>query len=418
MSKNFRCVLMLSLLILLMAGSARAEITPKTHSISPFIGGYVFDNDQELKDRAVYGLKVGYDFTKNWGTELVLDYVDTRDKRHNDASTNVYNYRLEGLYHFMPDSNLVPYIAAGIGGQSIDYSSSEGNTTKPTFDYGVGLKYFVTETFALRADIRHILVFGSVDNNIEYTAGLTWYIGKPVKAAAAPAALVQPAPVAPAPLAAPVPAAPIDSDGDGVPDYLDKCPNTPEGVSVDKNGCPIDSDGDGVPDYLDKCPDTPKGVAVDGNGCPPDSDGDGVPDYLDKCPNTPKGTKVNRDGCPETQKICAKIVLEFDTDKSEIRPQDIRKVEDFVQIMNEYPVSAIIEGHTDSVGSEAYNLRLSERRAQKVKNYIAEKYGIQPSRLGTRGYGETKPVADNSTREGRQKNRRVEAYIEQEVTKK
>jgi OmpA-OmpF porin, OOP family len=91
---------------------------------------------------------------------------------------------------------------------------------------------------------------------------------------------------------------PIDSDGDGVPDYLDKCPNTPSGAPVDADGCPLDSDGDGVPDYLDKCPNTPAGVTVDANGCPLDSDGDGVPDYLDKCPNTPSGAPVDADGCP------------------------------------------------------------------------------------------------------------------------
>ncbi len=91
---------------------------------------------------------------------------------------------------------------------------------------------------------------------------------------------------------------PLDSDGDGVPDYKDKCPNTPPGVKVDSAGCPLDSDGDGVPDYLDKCPNTPHGVKVDAEGCPLDSDGDGVPDYKDKCPNTPPGVKVDSVGCP------------------------------------------------------------------------------------------------------------------------
>lgn len=92
---------------------------------------------------------------------------------------------------------------------------------------------------------------------------------------------------------------PVDSDGDGVPDYLDKCPKTPAGVKVDKDGCPIDSDGDGIPDYLDQCPDTPLEVEVDNNGCPIDSDGDGVPDYIDQCPNTPLGVTVDKYGCPE-----------------------------------------------------------------------------------------------------------------------
>ncbi|MCL5027532.1 MAG: OmpA family protein [Bacteroidetes bacterium] len=91
---------------------------------------------------------------------------------------------------------------------------------------------------------------------------------------------------------------PLDSDHDGVPDYLDKCPNTPKGVAVDKDGCPLDSDGDGVPDYRDVCPNTPKGVKVDDLGCPLDSDGDGVPDYKDKCPDSPPGVQVDANGCP------------------------------------------------------------------------------------------------------------------------
>ena len=92
---------------------------------------------------------------------------------------------------------------------------------------------------------------------------------------------------------------PLDGDGDGVPDYLDKCAATPTGVQVDTNGCPVDSDNDGVPDYLDKCPNTPADARpVDANGCPVDSDNDGVPDYLDRCPNTPAGTPVDASGCP------------------------------------------------------------------------------------------------------------------------
>jgi outer membrane protein OmpA-like peptidoglycan-associated protein len=92
---------------------------------------------------------------------------------------------------------------------------------------------------------------------------------------------------------------PTDSDKDGVPDYLDKCPSTPKNVKIDKDGCPLDSDGDGVPDYLDICLDTPHGVKVDDLGCPFDMDADGVPDYLDKCPGTPHGVEVDESGCPK-----------------------------------------------------------------------------------------------------------------------
>ena len=91
---------------------------------------------------------------------------------------------------------------------------------------------------------------------------------------------------------------PLDSDKDGIPDYLDECPGTPKGAPVDKVGCPLDSDGDGIPDYTDLCPNTPKGIEVDEYGCPFDLDGDGVPDYLDKCPNTPHDVEVDKNGCP------------------------------------------------------------------------------------------------------------------------
>src|SRR5206468_4209084 len=89
-----------------------------------------------------------------------------------------------------------------------------------------------------------------------------------------------------------------DSDGDGVPDNKDACPNTPLGAHVDAKGCPIDSDSDGVPDGIDQCPNTPAGATVDAKGCPADSDGDGVPDGIDQCPNTPAGATVDAKGCP------------------------------------------------------------------------------------------------------------------------
>ena len=196
---------------------------------------------------------------------------------------------------------------------------------------------------------------------------------------------------------------PMDSDGDGVTDDLDRCPNTPRGVKVDAHGCPLDSDGDGVPDYLDQCPDTPRGVEVDKQGCPLDSDGDGVPDYRDECPDTPKGATVNSVGCW----ALTGTVL-FDHDKWELKPAAYPLLDEVVAIMKKNPdITGVIEGHTDSTGPEAYNQQLSEKRARAVEAYI-ESHGIDPARFSVKGYGESKPIAPNDTPQGRQENRRVE----------
>jgi len=211
---------------------------------------------------------------------------------------------------------------------------------------------------------------------------------------------------------------PLDSDGDGVPDYLDKCPDTPKGVAVDANGCPFDTDGDGVPDYLDKCPNTPKGIAVDANGCPFDSDGDGVPDYLDKCPDTPKGVAVDANGCPEiameTQKIFAEALngIQFETGKDVITRNSYPVLDKVVGVMKENKsYKLIINGYTDNKGDKNMNQVLSHKRAEAVKRYLENK-GIDPQKLIAHGYGEERPVADNSTAAGRAKNRRVEFKVE------
>ena len=195
----------------------------------------------------------------------------------------------------------------------------------------------------------------------------------------------------------------LDSDGDGVVDEADKCPNTPRGITVDARGCPPDSDGDGVPDYLDQCPGTPPGVAVDNSGCPFDSDGDGVADHLDKCPNTPKGATVNEAGCWSLQATAL-----YDSNSSYIRTEAYPLLDEVASILEKNPEMAVeVQGHTDNRGTAKYNQWLSEKRAEKVKDYLVSK-GIDPSRLEAKGYGLTQPVASNATEEGRAQNRRVE----------
>ena len=193
-----------------------------------------------------------------------------------------------------------------------------------------------------------------------------------------------------------------DGDGDGVYDELDQCPNTPTGVQVDVRGCPLDTDGDGVYDYLDKCPGTPSGVKVDSRGCPLDTDGDGVYDYLDKCPGTPKGAKVNEQGCWVLGGIM------FYTNKWNIKPNFYPNLDAVVTLLETNPALNVeIRGHTDGIGRAAYNMKLSESRAKAVMDYLVEK-GIDPKRLSAKGFGLTLPIADNDTKEGQAKNRRVE----------
>ena len=204
-----------------------------------------------------------------------------------------------------------------------------------------------------------------------------------------------------------------DSDGDGVPDKNDDCP-TVKGLKA-LNGCP-DADGDGVADNKDNCPNE-AGPAAN-NGCPwPDSDGDGVLDKDDKCPNE-AGTVANN-GCPEVNPPAevmkqlneyARTIL-FDTGKSSFKKETDPVLQAMTAIFKEYPKANFdIEGHTDSVGSEKSNQLLSERRANAVRDYLIAN-GINADRLTAVGYGESRPIDDNSTAAGRKNNRRVEVKL-------
>lgn len=377
----------------LTAGAASAENRAGALTISPMYGGYLFEGDQNFEDdnTPTFGLGLGYNLTKSFSLEAAVNYIDDFEGRNNQGqATEVEGllYRLEGLYHFMPENALVPYIAVGAGNIALN---PEVGRLDDTFgaNYGVGVKYYVSEHVAFRVDARHFIAFDQgvdegnhTNNNLLYTAGMHFQIGGE---SAAPA--------------------PRDSDGDGVTDDLDKCPDTPKGVVVDADGCPVDSDGDGVPDYLDKCPDTPRGAAVDANGCPLDSDGDGVYDYLDKCPGTPRGVVVDEKGCP----VSFTMQIEFDFDKADIRPMYHNQLKEAADFINKYPANQIlVAGHTDSKGSDAYNKKLSQRRADNVRKYLVNKFGISANKLVARGYGESQPIASNDTDAGRQQNRRVE----------
>ena len=173
---------------------------------------------------------------------------------------------------------------------------------------------------------------------------------------------------------------------------------------------PLDSDGDGVPDDKDQCPNTPAGVAVDAVGCPVDSDGDGVPDYRDRCPGTPLGVKVDADGCEIIESMVIDLnVEEFDFNSAELRPPMKDALDNLADtiLRSRGEETITIVGHTDSVGAAEYNQGLSERRAQAAADHLISK-GVDADRITVRGEGETNPIDTNETAEGRARNRRIE----------
>jgi outer membrane protein OmpA-like peptidoglycan-associated protein len=205
---------------------------------------------------------------------------------------------------------------------------------------------------------------------------------------------------------------PLDSDRDGVPDRTDRCPETPAGTAVDAMGCALDSDRDGVPDATDRCPDTSPGTAVDAMGCVLDSDHDGVPDTLDRCPNTTAGSRVDASGCVVLfEEHRTSLILEgvnFANGKADLTDES-RSILDNVaaSLAVHDSIRVSVDGHTSSTGTRALNLRLSAARAETVKRYLVDR-GIDPRRLLTRGFGPDRPIASNTTPEGQAKNRRTE----------
>ncbi len=238
------------------------------------------------------------------------------------------------------------------------------------------------------------------------------------------------------PVAAPVVAPRVglkDTDGDGVPDIDDLCPLVPGPAS--NHGCPIvaDKDGDGVPDDIDRCPDVPG--PKENFGCPwGDRDGDGVPDDKDLCPDVPgpadgvpdkddlcpdEPGPADNHGCPRKQKLIVvrkdrieiKQQVHFKPAKSVILPDSFELLRQVAQALKDAPhIFVRVEGHTDNVGKLQTNLRVSQARADSVKEFIVRQ-ACDPKQLTSVGYGPTRPIASNATRAGKALNRRVEFRI-------
>lgn len=222
-----------------------------------------------------------------------------------------------------------------------------------------------------------------------------------------------------------------DRDRDGIWDADDQCPTEAEDLDnfMDSDGCPDrDNDNDGIPDASDKCPDAPedRDGDEDFDGCPDaakDSDGDGIGDDVDKCVYEPENRNdyLDEDGCPDTPPQNVRITQEkieiddkilFASGKSRILPVSYGILDSVAQVMRDYPAIRVkIEGHTDSDGSDSSNLRLSQARAEAVREYLISRGSVASVRLGAEGFGETMPIDTNRTAAGKANNRRVEFRI-------
>ncbi len=319
---------------------------------------------------SAWGYKLsGFNDNDMWGTDLGVYRVWYRERR------------------------ITPYFGAAIGfikNQNNRQPDEQG--AQNSLAFGLLTDLTSSQTVALRTEFRWRLDYSGPSTEHDYIANVGLQI--PFGGKAEPVAM----------------AVDPDSDGDGVPDSQDRCPGTPAGVAVDAFGCPLDSDGDGVPDYLDKCPGTPAGTAVDASGCPLDSDGDGVLDGDDACPDTPAGARVDVRGC-EIKAVIRLPDVAFQYNSANLTPASQATLNDAAATLIRNPdLKVEVAGHTDSAGAAEYNLNLSQRRADSVRDYLVNA-GANPANMTTRGYGESDPIADNRTAEGRARNRRVELRV-------
>lgn len=321
-------------------------------------------------------------------------------------------------------ASITPFLLVGTGALGVSSDrAAVGSEVDMALHFGGGLKFFLSRYVALRLDVRDVVtaqrgVKDGLTSNLEVLGGLSITLGRKDKPKPGPKdtdgdgfmdpddKCVNDPGVAPD-------GCPIgDKDGDGFLDNVDKCVDEP---GVEPDGCPIrDKDGDGFLDDVDKCIDE-AGVAPD--GCPiRDTDGDGIMDPDDQCIKEPetKNGYLDTDGCPdevpkEVERFTGVIEgIFFDTAKATIKPTSKATLDKAIEVLKKFPsVRVEISGHTDNVGKRDYNVDLSARRAEAVKKYMSDA-GIEDNRIETRGAGPDEPIADNKSKAGKAKNRRIE----------
>ncbi len=444
------------LVFALVSTAAAGGIRPDSFTLSGIVGGYTFDGEQHLETRPVLGIRGGYNFTKYFGVEALFDFIPTESTRAGLGDAQVYRYGGDLLLHLFPDNNLVPYLAAGYGGISVD-GNNQSSKAKGAFNYGPGIKYFLNENLALRGDLRHIVFH---DNktlyNYEYIVGILYQFGGKVPAAPVAPPAIQSEPKAEMPMLQEAPLEPVPA-AEPTPEKMKYCVSLKIEFDIEKAEIRSQYRDEvaRVGDFMKKYPTTT--AVIEGHTDEIGSDdynlqlsrkrAESVVKYLEDNfgiepsrlssrgygktkpiadNTTDTGKQKNRridaiidcaidvkELASPPERLCVTMKVEFATDSAEIRPLYYDEVKKVGEYMLKYPTTtAVIEGHTDNVGSREYNMKLSRQRAESVVNYLVEKIGIERSRLSAKGYGPTRRISYNSTPEGRQKNRRINAVID------
>jgi outer membrane protein OmpA-like peptidoglycan-associated protein/opacity protein-like surface antigen len=440
------------------AGSAAAQ-SPKKEGVQFEVGVsggvHLFSKHSELgvaddptltspKNAPLFALRLGVLFNPMFALEAEGVGIPTK-ARDTGLSAFVVGARGSLVYNIMPGQiaggKFVPFVLAGAGILNVASTKGDNSYTaikKDTdfeFHGGVGAKYFFTDVVHLRVDARAMGVPStgpetkSFTVDWEFMAGIGFTFGGHAAAPPPPLLLIKDSDNDGIPDdkdRCPTQAGPKenggcpdkDSDGDGIVDRKDKCPD--KAGPAEREGCPEeDKDNDGIVDEKDKCPDEPedKDQFEDEDGCPdPDNDKDGVLDAQDKCPNEPetKNGYQDDDGCPDevpaTVKKFTGVVkgINFRRNSADIKASSFPLLKEAVSVFKEYPALRVeISGHTSDEGKRDFNMKLSRKRAEAVKLFLVSA-GVDETRVGTVGYGPDKPIADNETKEGKEKNRRIE----------
>ena len=367
--------------------------------VSPDKQGNNFFHDTSENHDDGFQVYIGKQFSPHWFAELkYADLGEAGITNSNPAIRAAFpnaaiTYEVPSLmaaYQWRPGENFRPFFKFGISAISNDATGGpipfeEQTSIQGAFGAGFDAELGTSSWF--------------VRGDADFYDHDAWYAGLSIGLRFGPQGN----------FLAPTPEPPGDSDGDGVTDDRDQCPDTPAGTVVDEAGCaPVvrDGDNDGVPDSDDLCKDTGPDVPVDEDGCDLDTDGDGVADYEDDCPDTTSGVLVDVRGCEIKEEIKLPGV-QFETNSDQLAPGAEQVLSDAAATLKKNPKLVVeVAGHTDDRGEASYNEGLSDRRARTVLNYLVDN-GANEDNLTSRGYGESDPIADNGTAAGRAQNRRV-----------